>query len=40
MRVALSGELPQLPPHPLRVPHSAHLRVEAVGFVEVAIVAW
>ncbi len=24
----------QLPPHPLRVPHSAYLGVEAVGFAE------
>ncbi len=27
----------QLPPHPLRVPHSAHLGVEAVGFAEFAL---
>ncbi len=25
---------PQLPPHLLRVPHSTHLGVEAVGFAE------
>ncbi len=29
-----------LPPHPLRVPHSAHLGVEAVGFAEVALAAF
>ncbi len=27
----------QLPPHPLRVPHSAHLGEEALGFAEVAL---
>ena len=26
----------QLPPHPRRVPHSAHLGVKAVGFAQVA----
>ncbi len=28
---------PQLPPHPLPVPHSTHLGVEAVGFAEVML---
>ncbi len=31
---------PQLPPHPLRVPQSAHFGVEAVGFAEVAFAAF